>query len=113
MTATTRRPGPGRKQSARGAEETTMTTTLAENAPPQQPIGAKTLSEVRRNVEQVLSNSPTYWALPQEERKAVANAMVRIGSYLVDGENGKGHERAAALASSSQPPPPDTAGSDF
>jgi hypothetical protein len=90
-----------------------MAMTLEEHAPPQQRIGAKTLGEVRKNVQEVLENSHTYWAMPPDQRKAVANAMVRIGTYLVDGENGKGRERAAALASPNQPPPPDTAGSDF
>ena len=88
-----------------------MTTALAEQpGPPAKQVDAKTLSEVRKNVAEVLQSSPTYWAMPQDQRKAVANAMVRIGTYLVDGEQPSGQARATALAGTQQPPPPpDTA----
>lgn len=79
----------------------------------QRHVDPETLRQVRANVKEVLTHSPAYWALPQEARTDIARHMVDVGTYLVDGERGNGHERAAALADSNQPPPPDTAGSDF
>jgi len=89
-----------------------MTTMLAEHDVPEVKIDPETLRHVRATVQEILTESPAYRALPEEARKEVANKMVRIGSYIVDGENGHGRERATALASGQQQPP-DTAGAGF
>jgi len=88
-----------------------MTTTLADQ--PAQKIDPETLRHVRATVQEVLEASPSYKAMPKKVRTDIAHQMVQLGTYMVDGEDGKGRERATALADSSQPPPPDTAGSDF
>ncbi len=74
---------------------------------PARQIDPATLRQVRATVQEVLSASPSYWALPQQARTDIAHDMVTLGTYMVDGE--EPGRRASALAD----PPPDTAGADF
>jgi hypothetical protein len=90
-----------------------MTTMLAEQArvagPHGREIDPQTLRNVRAAVRDVLLSSPAYNTLPQEVRRGIAQDMVTVGAYLVDGE-GAHPPAAAALADQ---PPADTAGSAF
>src|SRR5512132_1704632 len=43
-----------------------------------------TVAPVRTAVRALLEQSPAYRALPLDERKALANHMVKVGSYLAD-----------------------------
>ncbi len=48
------------------------------------PEGADSLAPVRGAVRRLLEGSPSYRALPLEERKRLANDMVKVGSFLAD-----------------------------
>src|SRR5919204_6871602 len=76
-----------------------MTTTVHDVAP-------ETLHNVRREVRHILENSPSYWELPQQARQEMANAMVRVGAYLVDGERPAARAGAQALDDPHTPPTP-------
>jgi hypothetical protein len=84
--------------------------------PPQaHDVDPATLHNVRREVRHILENTPSYWELPQQARQEMANAMVRVGTYLVDGEQPKASAQARALADPPAPQPfdPGNAESDF
>lgn len=88
-----------------------MSTSVMSTMPAEHEVRPETLAQVRSAVKEILTRSPAYMAMPQEARRSVANDMVRVGAYLVDGERGKAGPRAATLA---DPPPLDTtAGADF
>jgi hypothetical protein len=72
-------------------------------------VDPATLGTVRKTVQSVLEHAPAYWELHPKARKEVANAMVRVGTYLVDGEAPTTGARAGALADGqdSPPKPPD------
>src|SRR5580765_2136532 len=94
-----------------------MTTTLSEQLLPNRPVDPETLGQVRANVHHILSNTPAYWELPADARREMAQAMVRVGTYLVDGEAG-GAPPAGARALAAAPPdvsfdPGSTASSDL
>jgi hypothetical protein len=59
-----------------------MTTMVPES----RAVDPAALHNVRREVRHILENTPAYWELPQDTRQEMANAMVRVGTYLVDGE---------------------------
>ena len=80
-----------------------MATTLPEPTQHDRPVNPEALQEVRKHVFTILSNTPAYWELPEHARRDVANKMVRVGTYLVDGEGGRASRPAQALAA----PPPD------
>src|SRR5262245_28133427 len=82
-----------------------MTTTVSEpTRPPAPDVDPVTLHNVRREVRHILENTPAYWELPHPTRQEIANAMVRVGTYLVDGEQPSSGPSAQALAG----PPRDT-----
>ena len=72
-----------------------MTTMLS--APPHD-VDPATLHNVRLEVRHILENTPAYWELPHQTRQEMAKAMVRVGSYLVDGERPGSTPGARALA---------------
>jgi hypothetical protein len=86
-----------------------MTTMQVEPIPPRErDVDPDTLHNVRLEVRHILENTPAYWELPQEARQEMANAMVRVGSYLVDGEHPATQPGARALADPPPVPPLDT-----
>ena len=84
---------------------------------PAAPQGARTetIPLVRDRVREILLQAPAYAALPEDERREVAHAMVNVAQYLADA-GGATRDlplaiapvagRAVTLADSPQPPPP-------
>jgi hypothetical protein len=81
-----------------------MTTTLPEPGLKQHDVDPDALRQVRANVHDILSNTPAYWQLPRDARREMAQAMVRVGTYLVDGEGGGGRRPPGARALATPPP---------
>jgi hypothetical protein len=71
-----------------------------------------TLPLVRAQVKDLLTRSAAFRQLPEHERRELANAMVKVGQYIVGGETGDNTPRAAVLAGTltDQQKPPDFAG---
>ncbi|HEV2772429.1 MAG TPA: hypothetical protein VGV57_06315 [Thermoleophilaceae bacterium] len=46
--------------------------------------GDQTLGIVRDRVRKLLTRSPSYWELPPERRRTLANQMVKVARYVVD-----------------------------
>ncbi|GAB2603509.1 hypothetical protein [Kribbella endophytica] len=78
-----------------------------------------TIPLVRQEVREVLEQSPTFKALPEQKRRDLAHDMVNIGQYLADaGGETYGVPLAAAVAQDApralaDTPPVDTAGQKF
>jgi len=95
-----------------------MTTMLDERAavdPSPAEADPETLHEVRKAVRRILTHSRAWQELPDDVKRSVAHDMVRVGTYLVDGESGHQREPARELADIPNPTfdPGKSAGDEF
>src|SRR5215218_5297964 len=88
------------------------------------PAVRPTVPLVRQQVREILEQSPTFQALPEARRRALAHDMVNVGQYLADaGGTTYGAPLAAAISQDAGrelgapvrglADPPDTAGQKF
>jgi len=98
---------------------TTSTMLRDQEAPHLDPeIDPETLRHVRREVKEILNQSPAFHGLPPDAQRDVAHKMVKVASFLVDGGGANKPAEASALADPPVPTdvpfaPGDTAGQRF